>query len=505
MFYITRSSSSSSFHNTELGYDSIGNVSNQTISLDGRIRISKKGWVIRILTFAFLSVLIVVYNLFVGLRNPQEQPIMMYTGFVILISLFILTFGWIFYRNPSSSTVPVDATIASIGKNTYTTNRIENANKSTIRHHYSDLVSVIIPVYNQEKMIETVINAVSDSTCKNIEIIAVNDGSTDGTEEILDLLKNKYSYLKVIHKKNGGKRKAVATGFFQSKGEYTVLIDSDSVIDKHAIEEFVKAFDQNDQIGAITGHVKLWNSGKNFLTKCQDAWYDYEFNIYKTCESYFGAVTCCCGCLAAYRRKAIESFISFWRDDDVCCTAPLAPPLRPLSKSKLMESLASYDDSEDRALTAYSMKRWKTAYVPSAVVYTDVPEKFDGFIKQQKRWKKGYIRANLFASTFFWRQNNPIISLVFYAGFVMTFLSPIITVVALFYSTFMFHHLLSPLFLIGGYASIGFFEGLDYKMRDPNAKYWIYKPMMNLILPFIVSWLVFYAIVKYNKNEWLTR
>jgi len=87
----------------------------------------------------------------------------------------------------------------------------------------------------------------------------------------------------------------------------------------------------------------------------------------------------------------------------------------------------------------------------------------------------------------------------------MTFLSPIITVVALFYSTFMFHHLWSPLFLIGGYASIGFFEGLDYKMRDPNTKYWIYKPMMNLILPFMVSWLVFYAIVKYNKNEWLTR
>ena len=86
--------SSSSFHNTELGYDSIRTVSsNQTISLDGRIKISKKGWVIRILTFAFLSLLIVVYNLF-GLRNPQEQPIMMYTGFVISLSLFILTFGW---------------------------------------------------------------------------------------------------------------------------------------------------------------------------------------------------------------------------------------------------------------------------------------------------------------------------------------------------------------------------------------------------------------------------
>src|SRR5947208_764712 len=113
------------------------------------------------------------YNMSRREKNPNELPIMMYTGFVILISLFILTFGWIFYRNPSSSTVPAAATISNIGKNTYTTNRIENANKSTIRHHFSDLVSVIIPVYNQEKMIETVINSVSNSTCKNIEIIEV--------------------------------------------------------------------------------------------------------------------------------------------------------------------------------------------------------------------------------------------------------------------------------------------------------------------------------------------
>src|SRR5690349_915925 len=199
---MTRSSSSSSL-NTELGYDSIRTVSsNQTISLDGRIRISKKGWLIRILTFAFLSLLIVVYSLF-GLRNPQEEPIMMYTGFVISLSLFILTFGWIFYRNPSaSSTIPVVASTITaaatanasitIEKNTYTASRNESANRSTTRRRFSDLISVIIPVYNQKKMIEIVIDAVSNSTFKNIEIIAVNDGSTDGTAEILDTLKNKY-------------------------------------------------------------------------------------------------------------------------------------------------------------------------------------------------------------------------------------------------------------------------------------------------------------------------
>ena len=52
-------------------------------------------------------------------------------------------------------------------------------------------------------------------------------------------------------------------------------------------------------------------------------------------------------------------------------------------------------------------------------MYTEVPEKLNGFIKQQQRWKKGTLRANLFASTFVWSKNNPIVSLIFYAGFAL--------------------------------------------------------------------------------------
>src|SRR5690606_34465432 len=105
-----------------------------------------------------------------------------------------------------------------------------------------DLVSVVIPVFNQRGMIEIVIDAIYQSTYKNLEVVVVNDGSQDGTKEVLDKLAHKYPQLKVIHKKNEGKRKAVATGFFNSKGRYVVLIDSDSVVDKHAITEFMKAF-----------------------------------------------------------------------------------------------------------------------------------------------------------------------------------------------------------------------------------------------------------------------
>jgi hyaluronan synthase len=557
----------------------------QTVSLStGRINISKKGWIIRISTLAFLTSLILIYNLYFGLINPESQPIMIYAGIVMSFSIMILAFGWICYRNPSRST-PSPASPSgltsgpgeyddedegdnpSITINAEINNAIDNLCKTMNASDYKicqsnydsttdltqqdfDLVSVIIPIYNQKDMIQLVIDSVVNSTYKNIEIIAINDGSNDGTQQLLDEFKNneenkyKYSNLKIIHKENGGKRSAVAKGFFESKGRYLVLIDSDSIVDKSAIEHIVNTFNTNPELGALTGHAKILNADKNFLTKCQDAWYDYEFNVYKACESYFGSVTCCCGCLAAYRRETIEEFVSLWidRDDGLDnsvsnsfdefkhdSSISLSPSseqqilttkssesktqlIKAQSSSffsslsnKLLRSLASYDDSEDRALTTYSLTKCKSAYVSNAVVYTDVPEKLNGFIKQQQRWKKGTLRSNLFASTFVWSKNNPIMSLIFYAGFALSVLSPIITVVALLYCVFILHNILFPLFLVNGYLMIGFFEGLDYKMRDPNSKYWKYRPIMNLILAFVISWLTFSAIANYRKDVWLTR
>jgi hyaluronan synthase len=202
-------------------------------------------------------------------------------------ALIILVTGWVFFKNRATGKVP------------------------------DDLVSVIIPVYNQENLIEKVVNAIFLSTYHNLEVVAVNDGSKDNTKQVLDGLAGKYPHLKVIHKKNGGKRTAVATGFYAAKGNCVVLIDSDSIVDKYAIEEFMKVFSANPKVGGIVGNGKVLNADKNFLTKCQDAWYDYSFNIGKTSESIFGTVLCLSGCLAAYRREAISAFMTYWANDKV--------------------------------------------------------------------------------------------------------------------------------------------------------------------------------------------
>lgn len=447
----------------------------QRVSNDGRILVSKKAWAVRMATLAGIS-LFVAYTVYQGLA--LGDPLVVYSTLLPIHSLVYLIAGWIFYRN---------AACGKLGQ---------------------ELVSVIIPVYNQRSMIEIVIDAVFRSTYKNIEVIAVNDGSIDGTKEILDDLAKKYPSLKVIHKKNEGKRKAVAAGFHISKGKYIVLIDSDSVVDSYAIAELMKSFYADPRVGALVGYAKVWNAEKSILTRCQDAWYDYSFNIRKAAESAFGSVLCCSGCLAAYRREAIVHYIPLWigaklRDsEDRELTSYV---ISSRFAKKLMESMAQYDDAEDRGLTGQALVDWKSVYVPTAIVYTDVPETFKIFLKQQKRWKKGTTRVNFFVSAFFWRK-NPIMSiLLFYIDFMMTFTSPLIIVIVFYYEPFVLQNFWFPTTFMVTLVLKGFVYGLDCRFRDPLAKNWIWQPVMSLITSFILSWMVFPAVLSYRKNEWGTR
>ena len=456
--------------------------SSQKIGSDGRIFLPKKGWVMRVLVVVGL-VGIIIYNLYIGLL--LSDPLVAYSTIMPLHALLVVVVGWFFYKNPA---IGIDR---------------------------EELVSVLIPVFNQESMIDAVINAIFDSTHRNLEVIAVNDGSTDKSKQILDRLSKKHPLLKVIHRKNQGKRHAVATGFAKSSGKYVVLIDSDSVVDNKAISEFMKTFDAHPEVGSVVGYAKVWNSKKNLLTKCQDAWYDYAFNIHKTTESRLGNVLCCSGCLAGYRREAIENFIPYWikakiqnSDDRDLTTYVIAhdwvkKELSPFSQ-KLLEAGVNYDDSEDRMLTAQALTEWKSVYVSSAFVYTDVPEKIHGYIRQQTRWKKGFIRSNFYVSTFFWRK-NPIISSIFYTEFMVTFTAPLIVLTILFYEPFILKNYWVPFAFISGSFLAGFAHGLDYKLRDPSSKFWKYKPLMNFFTSFGLSWLVIPALLTFRKNQWLTR
>lgn len=101
------------------------------------------------------------------------------------------------------------------------------------------LISVIIPVYNGEKHIEQSINNIMKQTYKNIEIIVINDGSSDNTFNILNMCQKKFKNVKIINKSNTGVSDSRNIGIKEANGEYILFLDSDDYLEETAIEEIV--------------------------------------------------------------------------------------------------------------------------------------------------------------------------------------------------------------------------------------------------------------------------
>lgn len=108
------------------------------------------------------------------------------------------------------------------------------------------LVSIIVPVYNTEKYIEQCIQSILNNGYSNIEILAINDGSTDNSGAILELLSRSDCRVKVINKVNEGVSVARNLGLDLSLGEYITFVDSDDYIKRGMIQDLVSRLEKND-------------------------------------------------------------------------------------------------------------------------------------------------------------------------------------------------------------------------------------------------------------------
>lgn len=122
----------------------------------------------------------------------------------------------------------------------------------------SELVSVIIPVYNKEKYVEACILGVRAQTYANLEILLVDDGSQDASGEICDRLAKEDDRILVIHKENGGLSDARNAGIDKAKGEYLFFVDADDVIEPEAIQELYSAVKRTKADIAISNF--LWQT-----------------------------------------------------------------------------------------------------------------------------------------------------------------------------------------------------------------------------------------------------
>ena len=238
--------------------------------------------------------------------------------------------------------------------------------------------SIIIPCFNEEEQVRATIRYAMQTQYPLFEVIAVNDGSSDRTAEILDELAAQYPKLRVVHlAENQGKAYALRAGTMVSQYEFLVCIDSDALLHPHAVFWMMHQLTSYPRVGAVTGNPRIINRS-SILGKLQVGEFSSIIGLIKRAQRTYGRIFTVSGVIAGFRKTALDR-IGYWRDDMI---------------------------TEDIDVSwRLQFDHWDLQYVPKALCYIYMPETFKGLWKQRLRWSQGGVEV-LFAyvrKMFKWR------------------------------------------------------------------------------------------------------
>jgi hyaluronan synthase len=347
-------------------------------------------------------------------------------------------------------------------------------------------VAIVMPAFNEGQAIGASLRSLLalDYPGAKLEIVAVDDGSTDGTlEEIRAVAREAGGRVQVIDLGvNQGKRAAMAAGIRATDTDIVAFVDSDSVLEPDALRILVQGF-ADERVGAICGHADVLNARENWLTKMQAVRYFVAFQVIKAAESIFSTVTCCSGCFSAYRREAIMPHLDWW------------------GHQTFLGKPSTFGD--DRSLTNCVMRGWKVRYESRAVSQTLVPDDLRQFMAQQLRWKRSWTRESLLVGSFIWRK-HPIAAVSTYVSVALPLIAPLIAVRAVIVMPFA--HGMSPfVYLVGVYA-MAVAYGLYYVVRRRRYdSLWIYGIVFCFFYFCLLLWQTYWAILTARSSAWGTR
>ncbi|HEX3435230.1 MAG TPA: polysaccharide deacetylase family protein, partial [Pseudacidobacterium sp.] len=228
-------------------------------------------------------------------------------------------------------------------------------------------VAVLIPAYNEEKVVVRTVRSVLNSTYKNLRIMVIDDGSTDRT---FDVVRDAYPLeissgkLKVLTKANAGKAEALNFGLQHLEEEFYVGIDADTVIAPDAVAKLVVHF-ADERVGAVAGNAKVGNK-VNLLTRWQALEYITSQNFERRALDLFNVVTVVPGAIGAWRASAVIKGGGY--------------PVNTVA--------------EDADLTMNLLEQnYKVIYEDRALAFTEAPTTINGLMRQRFRWSFGILQA----------------------------------------------------------------------------------------------------------------
>jgi hyaluronan synthase len=450
--------------------------------------LDKKRWLVRVLLLAAVFVVLVV-KVYLTIY-VIDRAIGLYAILVSFVLFNILFISYFCYRDP-----------------------YVKVHDNIIPQNQLPLVSIVIPVKNEEDIIKDCVLSCLNQTYDKKEIIVIDDGSTDRTGKILDELKQEYknSNFNLVHLETSvGKKRAVEVASKIAKGQIYAFMDSDCNMALDAAEKSVKIFHADPQLGALTGHGRVINRHTggffdHFLEKLQDVYADGACRAQKGMESTFSSVTCCAGSLSFYRRDAVQDFIHEWANDRF-----LGMPFKFATDRRMTAHVLSNkppyyaQDNNNGDKVKTSKKKlngfWKVMYSQSVRVNIGVPSTLESLIKQQIRWRKSFIRSLFSTGGIFWKRPF-YMAMIYYLQTAMKFFRPYIVFSSVVMMPF-FGEYLTPIVWMSGIMFTGMIYAVDFRLRNPGDKNWLYRPFFTLMATFIYTWLLIYAAITIKKSGW---
>ena len=230
----------------------------------------------------------------------------------------------------------------------------------------TSLVSVLVPAFNESVCIQSSIRSLAGLEYPNLEIVVIDDGSTDDTywQAVEEAKRTPGVEVRVVSQANGGKASALNRGLREARGEFVMCVDGDSKVAPASLRHGMRHF-ADPHVVAVAGNVKVVNR-RNLLTWLQALEYVEGLNLMRSAQAFFRTVNIVPGPLGIFRRQAVLAAGGY--------------------------STATF--AEDCDLTLQLLGGgWKIKYEPRTIAYTEAPEQLHALLKQRYRWTRGILQA----------------------------------------------------------------------------------------------------------------
>jgi peptidoglycan-N-acetylglucosamine deacetylase len=229
-------------------------------------------------------------------------------------------------------------------------------------------VSIILAAYNEEKVIRRTLQTLLNSTYPFLELLVIDDGSTDRTAVEVETMMRRDPRIRLINQPNRGKWAALNNGTAQARGDILVTLDADTIFTPETVANLVRQFavDPDGRLGAVAGVVRVGNRARNLLTRWQALEYLTQIGIERSAYAQLGAVPIIPGACAAWRKAAVMEVGGY-------------------SNSTLAEDC-------DLTLSLHQA-RWRVSQDDEALAYTEAPDHADALLAQRIRWTFGTLQA----------------------------------------------------------------------------------------------------------------